>query len=139
MAVLRSKIRDVRIARRQFHGVPGVPSPDGAPDVPASPDWGAETQAAPEDVDEALVAWRFVESPAPASGPAPPPKPALTPGPPSASQASAAVCVDASPPAPLLFETASAPRPAASGLRWGAVLLGVLVVAAAVYTYVVLR
>lgn len=134
MAVLRSKIRDIRIARRQIERVvPGVSSLDGAPAAPESRDWGADTKAAREEVDEALVAWHFVEPPASVAAPAPKAgieSPLPVPEP---------LRFDASRPASLLFEPAAESTPTVSWMRWGGVLLVALVAAAAAYTYLSLR
>lgn len=123
MAVLRSKIRDIRIARRQFDGQPQAgPTWVEPAATPGPGGWGADTTGAPEDVDEALVAWQFVEPPTAAGGPVPTSAPLPAPA-----------------PLPLLFESATQARPAAARMRWGGVLLGVVAAAAAVYVYLFLR
>lgn len=137
MVVLRSKIRDIRIARRQFDGHPQAgPAWDGPAATPGPGGWGADKVGAPEDVDEALVAWQFVDRPAPAGVPvqtsavAHAPSPVPTPEPARAGTPG---------PAPLLFESSTEARPAAPWWRWGGALLGVAAAAAAVYVYLFLR
>jgi hypothetical protein len=127
MAVLRSKIREIRVARRQFDGHPQAgPTWDGPAATPGPGGWGADKAGAPEDVDEALVAWQFVDPPAAAGGAVP-------------TSAPEPVGTGTTRPGPLLFEPASESRPPSPWMGWAAVLLGVFVAAAAACAYLFLR
>jgi hypothetical protein len=140
MAVLRAKIRDVRVARRQLDdGVPVVVAP-GPPEDTGAREWVAENTMTTADVDEALVAWQFAEAPAPPPSAASPAATTPAPAGTATRRPAASVRFDASRPTPQLFGAADEPPPSSSPwLRWGGLLLVAAAATGAAYWFFVLR
>ncbi len=134
MTVLHATIRDIRISRRRFDGSEGrAPLASGQGRSADAPAWPDGAIAAPVAVDDALVAWQFVEAPGLTD-------PADTPV--SASGGTSTEAEEHGPsavprPGEVLDSTtgenATAPR------TWRAVLAGVALIAGTVCLYLLLR